>query len=580
MHWPYIQEYTLSNKQAINMTSLNLIQSELMVTIDTAATHLETFISERDNSKALEDCINALQQIRGSLDLVQLHGACELAGEILATATAITGDEDPKLDNKLAALTKGFFVLRCYFEYTQQHEMGMPVLLIAYINDIRLTTKQAIMPEFYFEPDCLDYSLPPSERATETPQIETILSMVRRFRHMYQVGLLGFVRETQTEQSLKMMHRAIQKIAKLSKGTKSETLWWLAVNSIYAFTQSTMQGNVCRKRLFSQLDRCLKEIEKTGVQAFDSPVPKPLIKELVYYIALANIDNSDLQKIVSLYGVETLGYNEDDFQRESIAMTGPSADTVQSVADVLRIELATVKESIEQPEYEEGKEAYYESVISRIQKIKEILSVVGLTSAADTLDHPLSSLQNCKENQSELASEDADALADAFLYVESVLNSLHKRNFSGEKLSEINRLTQTEMISANHLQDAQLVVIEQAEMGLTKIKQALTAYSDSNYDNMHINEVSAILDELRGGMIVLSLPRAAAIIASCSEFVEKTLLSSSETAPLEQMLETFADALICVEYYLDCMKVDKHVSADTLAVAEESLAALGHKVSS
>jgi len=49
----------LSNKQAINLTSLNVIQDELMVTIDNAATHLETFISERENHKSLRSCIAA-----------------------------------------------------------------------------------------------------------------------------------------------------------------------------------------------------------------------------------------------------------------------------------------------------------------------------------------------------------------------------------------------------------------------------------------------------------------------------------------------------------------------------------------
>ena len=55
-------------------------------------------------------------------------------------------------------------------------------------------------------------------------------------------------------------------------------------------------------------------------------------------------------------------------------------------------------------------------------------------------------------------------------------------------------------------------------------------------------------------------------------------MSTDEAAALEHMLETFADALICLEYYLDCLKVDSKVSPDTLAVAEESLAALGYSV--
>jgi len=110
------------------------------------------------------------------------------------------------------------------------------------------------------------------------------------------------------------------------------------------------------------------------------------------------------------------------------------------------------------------------------------------------------------------------------------------------------------------------------------LKQAITAFTDSEYDKAHIKDFSEKLQEIRGGMTVLALPRAAAIVAACHEFIENALMSTDEIAALEHMLETFADALICLEYYLDCMKADKNVSPDNLAIAEESLAALGYPV--
>ena len=86
------------------------------------------------------------------------------------------------------------------------------------------------------------------------------------------------------------------------------------------------------------------------------------------------------------------------------------------------------------------------------------------------------------------------------------------------------------------------------------------------------------MNTVRGGMIVLELPRAAEIMVSSIQFVQDCLLSNPPPAALEHMLETFADTIICLEYYLDCMKTDKNISADTLIIAEESLAALGYGV--
>jgi hypothetical protein len=560
---------------------MSLIQQELMVTINEASTHLETFIGERTNHKVLEDCIESLQQIRGSLDLIQLHGACELAGEILTTATSIDIEKNEELEEKLSSLTKGFFILSCYFEYTQQHEVGMPVLLIPYINDLRLVNRQAVMPESYFESSTATYRCPPSEKLAETTKTEDFTLMLRRFRHMYQLGLLGVIKDINTEHSLKLMQRAATKVYKLSKGRSSETLWWLSATALQAFIDGNIVSTVARKRLFARIDKQFRMLEKQGESILDEPLEDELLVELAYYISLVAELNDDYKKIQHLYGLNSLGYSETALQREAVSLTGPNANTVQSVAEVLRVELSVAKENMEKSQaVEDMADHDYEDTLSRVQRIKEILNVVGLTSAANVLGQPLEKLQLACKNEIPLDEESNMMVVDAFLYVESVLNSLTSRNFSGEQLAELNQQNQSEVISSNNLLDAQLVVIEEAEKGIAFIKQAITAFTDSEYDKVHIKDFSEKLQEIRGGMTVLSLPRGAAIVAACHDFIENALMSTDEMAALEHMLETFADALICLEYYLDCMKIDKNVSPDNLAIAEESLAALGYPVKS
>jgi len=323
----------------------------------------------------------------------------------------------------------------------------------------------------------------------------------------------------------------------------------------------------------------LRMLEKKGEPTLDGPLEEELLVELAYYISLVAEVNDDYKKIQHLYGFNSLSYNETVLQRETISLTGPNADTVQSVAEVLRVELSVAKENMEKSQVAEGMaDRDYEDTLARVQRIKEILNVVGLTSAADVLSQPLEKLQTACKDDAPLDEENNMLVVDAFLYVESVLSSLTSRNFSGEQLAELNQQNQNEVISSNNLLDAQLVVIEEAEKGIVFLKQAITAFTDSEYDKAHIKDFSEKLQEIRGGMTVLALPRAAAIVAACHEFIENALMSTDEIAALEHMLETFADALICLEYYLDCMKADKNVSPDNLAIAEESLAALGYPV--
>lgn len=567
----------MTDKRKINLTSLNVVRDELVVTIEQAATHLEGFVVDRENDKLLNDCVESLQQIRGSLDLIQLYGASELAGELLHTATTIKEGKKALEDERLSALTRGFFVLSCYFEYALNREKGMPVLLISYINDIRIANLLPILPESYFTDSFVHYRKPKGEPSRESDNLQ---AEARRYRHMYQIGLVSTLRELNLSGSLNMMHRAVQKLHTLAQGSANETFWWLAGHTISLFQHEKLSINMERKRLLSQLDGEFKKVEKQGETSLGTQTNEALIKELAYYVGLSGVEEAPYNSIAASFGFGDLGYTEQKYIQEKKDLTGPSASTVLSVAQTLREELLSAKEIIEMAsENAGGTIDTYDELIGGVTKVKDILAVVGLLSASETMDDQLKKFNQWSETNEEIAANELFSVADAFLYVESVLLSIENHNFSDEKLNELNNESRESLMMSSHLQGAQLVVLEEAESGLSMIKRALTAFTDSGYDRAHIKNIPKTFNGVRGGLIVLELPRAVSVVESAIQFIEGALLSNNQPAAIEHMLETFADALICLEYYLDCMKIDKYINSDTLVVAEESLSALGYGVS-
>ena len=51
-------------------TSLNLVRDELFVTMEEAEQSLEHFIAERHNGSLLQQAVENLQQVRGTLNLI------------------------------------------------------------------------------------------------------------------------------------------------------------------------------------------------------------------------------------------------------------------------------------------------------------------------------------------------------------------------------------------------------------------------------------------------------------------------------------------------------------------------------
>ncbi len=568
----------MSNNDTLNIASLKMVQDELVATIEESAMRLEQFTNDRANGELLQNCIDGIKQIRGILNLIQLKGVDLLADELVEHVTDITLDAAPKNDRKLELLSTAFFILPRYLEYCTQSSRSMAMLLIPHINELRLARRVPPLPESYyaaFEP--VAYHHQPAA-AGPSPD-ENLPALVRRLRHMYQTGLLKVLQGAQVRPSLGMMCRALDRLEAVSGPGQLSGFWWLASASLASIAEQDMALTKSRKLLFSGLDREIKRLQIQGSAVSAQPLDNNLVKELLYLLALSRTRSDKAQAVLVAFGVAPLGYSEADLQREMEFLKGPSANTMASMASVLSDELRSTKNILERAS-QGGAELLHETpeLLDTLKKVAEILAVVGLVSPSNSLKQEIARIHSWQVDNTELTPEALLGVADTLLYVESAVAGLSKMNLSDEKLARINALSRDDVMANNQIAEAEALVIEEAESGLALVKRALSAFVESNYDKGHIRNIVGTLDTVRGGMLVLGLPRAAKVVAASLAFINEMLLQGEQQAAIQHMLETFADAVISLEYYLDSIKLDKHADTSVLQIAEESLEALGYKV--
>ncbi|MFL0809402.1 MAG: CDP-diacylglycerol--glycerol-3-phosphate 3-phosphatidyltransferase [Agarilytica sp.] len=564
----------------VNFQSLNLVRDELVATIEEAARHLEKFVSSQDDSDSLQACIDCVSQIVGTLKVIEFRGAELLASELLAAAKEISpGNSGPKFERCLEVVSATFFVLSRYLEYVQQVERKVPVLLIPQINDLRKLRGETTFPESHFFQ--VDLSKHP-----QLPQIESLTlandeftSAVRRIRHMYQIGLLGLIKEQQINNSVAMMRRGLIRIRRISGNEKAlALLWWLADITLEMFSTQEMQIIETRKMLFGRIDRILKQVEQSGPEAFNAEPPKGLIKELVYLIALSTEESDQVKHTRSVYGLDRFSYTDRDLAGERDLLNGPSAHTVSSLAQVLTAELTNTKKVLEGASQASIQRIDdIEGFVGTLQKVSEILSIVGLVSASNTLKSEIERISDWR-GQEEIDPSEMDEVANTLLYLESTVSSIETTKLSDEKLEKANKVAQQEVIASGELSDAKRIVLAESEAGLSLTKRALSSFSDSDFDTGHIRNIGKTLTTVRGGMLMLGSDRAAAILERCAAFVEQVLMDQDPQPGLKEMLETFADSIISVEYYLNSATSSLQMDESVLKLAEESLEALGYGV--
>ncbi|WP_198411194.1 pilus assembly protein [Marinimicrobium alkaliphilum] len=562
--------------EPLNLASLQLVQDELVATIEQAANRLEQFSRDRNNAELLQACIDYIKQIKGTLSLLQMRGVDVLADELVAHTTEFTLGDD-SIDSELELISTAFFILPRYFEYCLQSARSMPVVLLPHINQLRQARRAPPLPESYY----FDYQLPsvgPRKGQSSAVLGEDFGALTRRLRHMYQVGLVQVLRGAQLRPALGMMERALERLASVTGGRPAGNLWWVASVALSVIRAEQMDLNDSRKRLIGRLDRKIKQLQQDGQAQLDTEPDPDLLKELLYIIALSRSESPTAGAVISAYELPALPFTEGELARELGHLNGPSANTFASMSEELRGELRNAKLILERA-VQGGSEMLRESpeLVDTLKKVAGILSVVGLSAPSQCLNEEVTKILAWHQRDEPVAPEELLEVADSLLYVESTIGGLHRSKPSDDQIRALNAISRDEVVSSSQLAEAQRVVFEEAQNGLVLVKRALNAFVESQFDKGHIRNVNATLNSVRGGLVVMNYARAAHIVDQSIQFIDQALLKNEQPATEKHRLETFADAVISLEHYLDSLRNGVSNSDKALQIAEESLEALGFK---
>lgn len=549
-------------------SSLSLVRNELFTTMEEAESSLEHFIAERHNGSLLQQAVESLQQVRGTLKLIELAGAELLAQHVLDQATDIPAGAGEERDAQLSALSNALHVLRRYLESVDAHRQEMPELLLPAINDLRQAGGQPALPESFFFSVRLDQARPRSTPATLDAAAKE--SEGRRLRHMYQVGLLGFIREHNALASLRLMGRAMGRLDSLYANEPRGRLCWIAAAALEAQTDGQLLARKARKQLFSRIDRELKQV--LGNDQYEAP--RSLLKELLYLVALSDSRGPLATPLRETFGLTPLPFTDHMLEEEYRRLSGPGQSVMRSLSSAIREELASVKDMLDLIERGTVQVESLGNLHALLGKLSKTLGMVGLSSAGNSLSAQLQTVAGWSEERLP-QSQELLKLADAVLYVEGMVANLERGDRRDGGPAQAQPGQEAESFAQHQLYEARIVVVDEAQAGLALAKRAITAYLEANGDRMHLSNVPFSLQAVRGGLWFLGQERAALLVGACAEYIQKQMFEAPQM-PSEQMLETLADALSSLEYYLEAGAVLRpETQPSVLDLAAESVRALG-----
>ncbi|KTT12173.1 ferrous iron transporter B [Pseudomonas oryzihabitans] len=554
--------------------ALSLVREQLFATIEEAESYLERFIVERHCSSLLQRAVESIGQIRGALTLIELTGAQLLAHETLQIANDIPAGAGPEHDEHLMSICRGLHMLRRYLEQLRSGQDEMPELLLPAINALRMAGGEPELPESYFFSVRLDQR-PQITEPTRLAARERS-AQARRMRQMYQIGLLGFLRDVNSLASLKLMARALERSAALLHDHVGGYLPWVAAATAEGFAQGRLTPTRERKQLFARVDRELRQM--LGNELHEPA--RSTLKELLYLLALAGVDAAHPQQVMNAYGIERLGFTDAQLEAGKKRLAGPGHAVMHSLSAAIREELETVKDLIDliEAEVSHGGEQGHSAVSDNFSRLYVQVGLLGKTLEMVGQDNAGRVLQQCLPSISEwkdktLMLEDLAPLADALLLVESLLGQPEGQ---GNLLDTSLDAKDVQLSVANYqLGEAQALLHKEAYKGLTEAKRAIGAFLDSRGDTLHLTTVPALLDTVRGALFFLGNPRAAELVRACTGYIQRCLIDDGQVCE-PATLEVLADALSSIEFFVESGGTEGHGGTpEILDIAAQSIRALG-----
>jgi chemosensory pili system protein ChpA (sensor histidine kinase/response regulator) len=565
-----------------NFAALDWLIHEIGETLKEARQALEAYVENPKDAVRIRFCLTHIHQVHGSLQMVEFFGAAMLAEEMEKLTQAMIQGSVSNAAEAQEVLMRAILQFPVYLDQVKATRKDNPLVVLPLLNDLRAVRGESLLTDTkLFVPNLAPAKKVTGARSPAAQDNVQLQAMALKLRQMYQYAAAGYIRNVNSDENLAYLQKAFTRLQKLTQGTARYALWDICLALAEALEIDAIEMSVAIKNLLRQLDKEIKILAVHGTKALNSYTNDELIKNLLYYVARAGKHapgfnaNSHLQRIYETYHLdEALIEGKETGEETSNMLSTPDPDAMRSVVEALKTELDIIKQALDVCLAGGDSHAALNEALPVVKRIGDTMAVLGLGDLRKQVLEQGAALEMVANADSHLSQEQLMSIAGKVIEIEDALDGLAQQQAT--HTSNDDAPSNEADITLNRAKES---VLRESRNGLEHAKDAIIEYIASQWDRVHLQNVPETLREIRGGLEIMPLPRAARILGACARYIEEQLLAQ-EMTPQWSSLDTLADAITSVEYYLERLSggSTKEENDLLLTVAEESVATLGYAV--
>jgi len=549
--------------------ALEWVKGEIEETLKQARHALEAFVESPQDLSRMRFCLAYVHQVQGTLQMVEFHGAALLAREMERLAQAMLEEQVSDCGEALEVLMQAILQLPVYLERIQTARRDLPQVVLPLLNDLRAARGAGKLSETsLFAPD-LSSSAPLTEAALAALHTPETTVLLRKLRQMLQLALVGVIRGQEVATNLGYLAKVFARLESLCHNAPLGPLWEIAAALVEGLADGSLKSDGALLELLRQVEKELKRLVEQGIDGVNQPAPEELLKGLLLHAAKGQAKGVRLTALKARYRLDEALPDSGVVDEERALLAGPDREAMRSVVAALCEELVRVKDSLDLfVRSDRAQLTELAALQAPLKQVGDTLGMLGFTQPCKVVVEQLETVRTLVDGQQ--AADDAILMdvAGALLYVEATL--------AGMVGTVEERAGEEDLLPTTDVAQIHQKVIKEARTGLEQAKDAIIEFIASQWNHEHLQRVPPLLTQVRGGLSMIPLTRASALVDGCKRYVQEQLLVG-QMVPDWQSLDTLADAITGIEYYLERLSEDHGSTSERLLdVAEESLAGLGY----
>ena len=563
----------ISSKASL-VTRLKWVLSDIEKLIEQAKNAFDAYTqdaeaphSEDENKTALQESSDLFEKIQGTLDLIGADGAAMLARETYLLLNALHAGETSKVEEAKQALVNAIIRLPEYLAHLEEGYDDLPVIILPLLNDLRAAREAELLSEhLVFLPDSDAISNDDIGSKEYIPlEADKLQQAGIRLRYHFQKSLLAWYQKEDTEQSMQTIQRVCKNLIRLNKSIRLRSLWWIVIALAEAIEKDKLDSSITVKLLMGRMEREIRSFSELQETAYNQALPDELIKNLLYYVGLAEKGSETLDAVKAAYLLDLHLPQGETLEELREYYNAPGRELWKSVAASISESLSQITHNLEKLNTSEAAQIQLAPIASDMDKLVSTFSVIGLNQAAGILSNITGQISTKADADTHLAEDESLAIAENLIKLQKVLNEYAQtgNDITDEVFSDQIHLD-SETISTT--QNAIVEDIQEAQEHINLFLESEAAY-------FQLDKATDSLNNAKGALILLRYSDFIPLVDGVIHYLKNDIQQEQRSLSSEEEIH-LADAIAVLESSVKTVQQNEDYT-DILQSGYEAIQKLG-----